>query len=132
VTETIADEERETAVLEHFDAADILSALSPGIVLLDAHLCAVYANRKAEGLLAVRLEEVRGRPLLDLLREPVAAAVRSALGHRMGANDPGVGCASDDSAAVERLVSVRAAPLYNQVTGTHVLLELHRNTQCEL
>jgi len=132
VTELLVEEEQETAVLAHFDAAAILSVLSPGIVVLDTHLCAVYANRRAERLLALRLEEVRGRPLPDLLQEPLAAAVRSALKDRARVSNQVVAYASHERDPVDGPVSVRAAPLYSPITGTHVLLEFHRNSEREL
>src|SRR6202046_1890369 len=58
------------SALAHFDPADLLDALSTGIIMLDAQLCAVYANIAAQDLLAFSLKMARGRPFTDLLHEP--------------------------------------------------------------
>ena len=58
------------SALAHFDPADLLDALSTGIVMLDAQLCPVYANVAAQDLLAFSLRKARGRPFTDLLHEP--------------------------------------------------------------
>ena len=47
------------SALSHFDAADLLDALSTGIVMLDAQLCPVYANVAAQDLLAFSLKMAR-------------------------------------------------------------------------
>jgi len=39
--------------LAHFDSAELLDALSTGIVMLDERLCVVYANVGAQALLGV-------------------------------------------------------------------------------
>jgi PAS domain-containing protein len=57
-------------VLVSLDTEAVLDALSLGIVVLDAQLCAVYANVLAEDMLALRLEKVRGRPLAAFLLQP--------------------------------------------------------------
>src|SRR5579864_1572534 len=58
------------SALSHFDAADLLDALSTGIVMLDAQLCPIYANVAAQDLLAFSLKMARGRPFTELLHEP--------------------------------------------------------------
>ena len=55
--------------LAHYDPADLLDALSTGIVVLDAQLCVVYANVAAQTLLAMSFKQARGRPFSDLLAE---------------------------------------------------------------
>ena len=49
--------------------ADLLDALSTGIILLDAQLCPIYANVAAQDLLAFSLNQTRGRPFGDCLYE---------------------------------------------------------------
>jgi len=49
--------------LSHFDPAELLDVLSTGVVMLDGHLCVVYANVGAQDLLAVGLNSARGRPI---------------------------------------------------------------------
>ncbi|MEW5208233.1 PAS domain-containing protein, partial [Bacillus cereus] len=51
----------------HFDPTDLLDALSTGIVMLDAQLCAIYANVAAQDLLAFSVNKARGRPFADFL-----------------------------------------------------------------
>ena len=58
------------SALAYFDPADLLDALSTGLVMLDAQLCPVYANVAAQDLLAFSLNKARGRPFTDLLYEP--------------------------------------------------------------
>ena len=58
--------------LSHFDPADLLDVLSTGVVVLDAHLCVVYANVGAQDLLAVGLNKARGRPITELFADPMA------------------------------------------------------------
>ena len=45
------------SALSHFDPADLLDALSTGIIVLDAQLCAIYANVAAQDLLAFSLNQ---------------------------------------------------------------------------
>src|SRR5438552_5705982 len=57
------------SALSHFDPVDLLDALSTGIVVLDAQLCAIYANVAAQDLLAFSLNKARGRPFGDFLQD---------------------------------------------------------------
>lgn len=66
----VALEHSAPSALAHFDPADLLDALSTGIVMLDAQLCPMYANVAAQDLLAFSLKMARGRPFTDLLHEP--------------------------------------------------------------
>src|SRR5947207_15896510 len=68
----MAVERASPSALAHFDPADLLDALSTGIIMLDAQLCPVYANVAAEDLLAFRLNRARGRPFADFLHDAVA------------------------------------------------------------
>src|SRR5262249_6803067 len=61
----------------------ILSSLGAGAVVVDRHLKVLMWNRKAEDLWGLRIEEVRGRPFVDLdiglpvskLHEPLRACL---------------------------------------------------------
>ncbi len=55
------------SALSHFDPADLLDTLATGIIVLDAQLCAIYANVAAQDLLAFSLNKARGRPFSDFL-----------------------------------------------------------------
>src|SRR5207253_4959253 len=57
------------SALAHFDPADLLDALTTGIVMLDAQLCPTYANVAAQDLLAFSLKKARGRPFADFLHD---------------------------------------------------------------
>jgi two-component system nitrogen regulation sensor histidine kinase GlnL len=114
--------------LSHFDPAELLDVLSTGVIMVDAHLCVVYANVGAQDLLAVGLNKARGRPIAELFAESqiLDSILRRSLernetcsGHEMlltpiaatGRREPAV-------------VDVTVTPLEGQVTGTHLLLEL--------
>jgi nitrogen-specific signal transduction histidine kinase len=68
----VAIEQFAPSPLSHFDPADLLDILSTGVVVLDGHLCVVYANVGAQDLLAVGLNKARGRPITGLFAEPLA------------------------------------------------------------
>jgi two-component system nitrogen regulation sensor histidine kinase GlnL len=114
--------------LSHFDSAELLDVLSTGIVVLDSHLCMVYANVGAQDLLAVGLNQARGRPITELFVQPDAlgSTLRRAL-------ERGEVCAVHElqltavGVPVNRepvVLDLTVTPLEGQVTGTHLLLEL--------
>ena len=113
------------SVLSHFEPADLLDALSVGVVLLDAQLCVIYANVVAQDVLAFSVDEVRGRPLADLLDQSIDLVwtLRRVL-------ETGE-CIADREHPVRPLGSpgdvsglhVTITPLGSQVTGIHLLLE---------
>lgn len=114
--------------LSHFDSAELLDVLSTGVVMLDAHLCVVYANVGAQDLLAVGLNKARGRPIGELFTEPqiLDGILRRSLertetcaGHEIGLT-PIASSGKRDPV----IVDVTVTPLEGQVTGTHLLLEL--------
>src|SRR6187455_1411966 len=69
------------SAIAHFEPADLIGALSTGIVMLDSDLCVVYANVAAQDLLAVSVNQARGRPFLSLVLEvdSLGALMRRAL-----------------------------------------------------
>ena len=113
------------SVLSHFEPADLLDALSIGLVVLDAQLCVIYANVAAQDALAFRVDQARGRPIGDFLDQSsgLVTTLRRAL-------ETGE-CIADREHPVRPLGSSRSAkaldvtitPLRSQVTGTHLLLE---------
>lgn len=112
-------------MLADFDTGYVLDALSLGIIVLDRQLCAIYANVIAQHLLALNMPGVRGRPLSQFLPQPerFAQAVRDAL-ETGAAVDCSLGITLEQSPAGAQPVSVRVAPLSNQVSGAYVLVEL--------
>ena len=125
MTQSLGDPLREDSVLADFDAGDLLDALSLGVIVLDLQLCAVYANVRAEDLLAVPAARLRGRPLTSFLSQPqpFLHAVERALKSGEAMAFHLAGCAAWPAGAQARL-SLRVAPLRDQLSGRHLLLEL--------
>jgi two-component system nitrogen regulation sensor histidine kinase GlnL len=117
--------------LSHFDPAELLDALSTGIVMLDAQLCPIYANVAAQGLLAFSLKQARGRPFGDLLHDAngLSGILRRALETGQGIADREIAVRTVGAPRDVRTLDVTITPLEGQVTGTHLLLELADTTQ---
>jgi two-component system nitrogen regulation sensor histidine kinase GlnL len=113
--------------LSHFDPAELLDVLSTGVVIVDSHLCVVYANVGAQDLLAVGMNKARGRPIGELFSE--ALNLDTILRRSLERNET---CSGHEmlltpNTAVRRdpvVVDITVTPLEGQVTGTHLLLEL--------
>ncbi len=111
--------------LSHFDSADLLDALSTGIVVLDAQLCTVYANVAAQDLLDFSLNQGRGRPFGDFCES-------NGLGTLLARSlETGEGFAERELVVMPkaaprepRILDVTITPTEGGVTGTHLLLEL--------
>jgi len=116
------------SVLVAFDTAAVLDELSLGIVVLDAQLCAVYANVLAENLLTLQVERVRGQPLASFLPQPqrFLDAVRRALESGETVEFELVVADIGESEPRSFLPS-RICPVRNHVTGTHLLLQVSGN-----
>jgi len=112
--------------LSHFDSGNLLDALSTGIIVLDAHLCPIYANVAAQDLLAFSLNQARGRPFGDCLCESngLIAILRRALESGAGFADRELVLSTRAAPRESRTVDVTVTPLEGEVTGTHLLLEL--------
>lgn len=114
--------------LAHFDPAELLDALSTGIVVLDEHLCVVYANVGAQDLLGMSLNPSRGCPIQELFRD--ATALRTLLRRSLEHAQPCAGheiellAASTQGTRDPAVVDITVTPLEGQITGTHLLLEL--------
>src|SRR5205823_13771157 len=128
----MAVERASPSALAHFDPADLLDALSTGIVMLDAQLCPVYANVAAQDLLAISLKTARGRPFADFLddAEALCRILKRAL-------QTGEGIADGELAVRPALaprdvltLGVTITPL-TRLTGTHLLRDLAVTTQLE-
>lgn len=119
------DAQPEDSVLADFDAGDVLDIISLGIIVIDSQLCAVYANTRAEELLAVRVENLRGRPLASFLPQPqpfLQAAERAFQYEEVVTFDlTGYAERSSDGTDV---LDLRVMPLRNQLSARHLLLEL--------
>jgi two-component system nitrogen regulation sensor histidine kinase GlnL len=119
------------SALSHFDPADLLDALSTGIVMLDAQLCAIYANVAAQDLLAFSLNKARGRPFGDFLQDTngLTGILRRALDTGEGIADRELIVRPLGAPRDTRTLDVTITPLEGQITGTHLLLELADTTQ---
>src|SRR5215469_3492132 len=118
------------SALAHYDAADLLDALTTGIVMLDAQLCPVYANVAAQDLLAFSLNQARGRPFTDLLHEPegLAGILRRSLISGESIADRELALRTAASPREVRTLDITLTPLEG-LTGRHLLLELADTTQ---
>lgn len=119
------------SVLSHFDPTDLLDALSTGIIMLDAQLCAIYANVAAQDLLAFSLNKARGRPFSDFLQDSngLIGILRRALETGEGFADRELTVKPAGAPRDARTLDITITPLEGQITGTHLLLELADTTQ---
>jgi two-component system nitrogen regulation sensor histidine kinase GlnL len=127
----VAAESNLPSALSHFDPTDLIDALSTGIVMLDAQLCAIYANVAAQDLLAFSLNQARGRPFADFLQDTngLSAILRRALDTGEGIADRELVIRPLGAPRDARILDVTITPLAGQITGTHLLLELADTTQ---
>ncbi len=126
----VAVEHGAPSALAHFDPADLLDALSTGIVMLDAQLCPMYANVAAQDLLAFSLKKARGRPFTDLLHEPesLGGILRRVLTSGESIADRELAVRPAGAPREARTLDVTLTPL-DGLTGRHLLLELADTTQ---
>jgi two-component system, NtrC family, nitrogen regulation sensor histidine kinase GlnL len=127
----VAVERLAPSSLSHFDAADLLDALSTGILMLDSQLCATYANVAAQDLLAFSLNKARGRPFTDFLQEAngLGAILRRAIARSESFADRELAVRPVGAPRETRIVDVTITPLEGQANGTYLLLELADATQ---
>jgi two-component system nitrogen regulation sensor histidine kinase GlnL len=59
--------ERINPVVSPLEPLELLDALTTGVILLDENLCVLQANVAAQGLMAVGVNQARGRRLMDLM-----------------------------------------------------------------
>jgi two-component system nitrogen regulation sensor histidine kinase GlnL len=121
----------EQSALSHFDPTELIDALSTGIIMLDAQLCAIYANIAAQDLLAFSMNKVRGRPFGDFLQDSngLMGILRRALDTGEAFADRELTVRPLGAPRDARTLDVTITPLAGQITGTHLLLELADTTQ---
>jgi len=119
--------------LSQFEPTELFDSLSPGIVVLDAQLCPLYAYVAAQDFLAVSLRHARGRPFSELFYDPrqLVDTLRRSLDtsttctqHELSLKAVGSSVNRDAS-----LIDLIVTPLENQANGTYLLLELTDATQ---
>src|SRR6266853_1989658 len=118
------------SALAHFDPADLLDALTTGIVMLDAQLCPMYANVAAQDLLAFSLKKARGHPFADFLHDAngLSRILKRALETGEGIADRELAVRPVGAPRELRTLDVTITPLTG-LTGTYLLLELADTTQ---
>jgi two-component system, NtrC family, nitrogen regulation sensor histidine kinase GlnL len=119
--------------LSHYEPTELLDALSTGIVVLDSQMCLIYANVSAQDLMAVSVNQARGRPfgglfhdaqqLTSILRRSLER-VESCTQHELSLKALGSPTQREPTT-----VDLIVTPLEGQVTGTHLLVELADATQ---
>jgi two-component system, NtrC family, nitrogen regulation sensor histidine kinase GlnL len=116
--------------LSHFDSADLLNALTTGIILLDSQLCPIYANVAAQDLLAFSLNQSRGRPFGDHLLESngLIPILRRSIETGEAFADRELVLNLKSTPREAHVVDVTITPLEGEITGTHLLLELTDTT----
>ena len=127
----MAREHNGASALEHFDPAGLFDALSTGIIVLDAQLCAIYANVAAQDLLAFSLNQARGRPFTDFLHDSSAlrTLLRRVLSSGEGIAERELTVRPAATPRETRTLDITMTPLEGQITGNHLLLELADATQ---
>jgi two-component system nitrogen regulation sensor histidine kinase GlnL len=97
----------------HHDPADLLDALATGVVLLDTGLTVVHVNVAAQGLMAVGLNQARGRSFPELFTD--AAALMTILNRVRETGEPTTECEFAlrpvGSPRESRIVDVSVTPL---------------------
>ncbi|HEX4388927.1 MAG TPA: nitrogen regulation protein NR(II) [Steroidobacteraceae bacterium] len=118
------------SVLAHFDAGELLDALSTGILILDTQLCAVYANVAGQDLLAFSLKMARGRPFTELLHdaEGLKGLLRRALETGEALADREVALRAAGAPREPRTLDITITPV-SGITGRQLLLEVADTTQ---
>jgi two-component system, NtrC family, nitrogen regulation sensor histidine kinase GlnL len=119
------------SAISHYDPADLFDALATGLVVLDAQLCLVYANVAAQDLLALSVNQARGRPFAELLHESNGLIPRLRTAHARGDvfSEREVTIRPAALPRESRVLDITVTPLEGQLTGTHLLLELSDETQ---
>jgi hypothetical protein len=119
-----------TSALTHFDPEELLGGLSTGIVVFDAHLCAIYANAVAQEILTFSLARARGRRFGEIVGESngLMWVLRQSL-------EGGSWCPTSEANPWPPCVSLgvnvlelSTVVIAGDVTGPHLLLELRDAT----
>jgi len=110
----------------HHDPAELLDALATGVVLLDAAFSVVHANVAAQGLMAVGLNQARGRVIADLFTDGhvLAAALQRAREVGAPVSECEIPLRPIGSPRELRVVDATVTPLDPSTGGGRWLLEL--------
>jgi two-component system, NtrC family, nitrogen regulation sensor histidine kinase GlnL len=127
----VAAESFVPSAISHFDPAELIGALATGVVVLDADLCVVYANVAAQDMLAVSLNQARGRPFHTLLTDDreLVTLLRRSLQTGDAFAERELAIERLGSGAERRVVDLSIMPLDADSARGYLLLEIADATQ---
>lgn len=113
------------------DHAELLDALTTGVVLLDGHFNVIHANVAAQGLLAMSLNKAHGKPFIDWFADAngLPAMLRRAAEHAEVIAEREVIVRTVAAPRDARVFDVTVTPLDGAVAGRDLLLEFNDATQ---
>src|SRR4029078_8015665 len=119
------------SAIAHFEPADLIGALSTAIVMLDSDLCVVYANVAAQDLLAVSVNQARGKPFLSLVLEvdSLEALMRRAIEAGETLSERELSVQTGPLGREHRVVDVTMTPLDSEFDRKYRLLKIADATQ---
>ena len=119
------------SAIAHFEPADLIGALTTGIVMLDSDLCVVYANVAAQDLLAASVNQARGKPFLSLVLEADSLGVLMRRSVETGEtlSERELSVQTGPLGREHRVVDVTMTPLDSEFDRKYLLLEIADATQ---
>jgi two-component system nitrogen regulation sensor histidine kinase GlnL len=119
------------SAIAHFEPADLIGALATGIVVLDSDMCVVYANVAAQDLLAVSVNQARGKPFLSLVVEAdsLNPLMRRALETGETLSEHEMAVLTGPLGREHRVIDVTMTPLDSEFERKYLLLEISDATQ---
>src|SRR6186713_1653564 len=119
------------SAIAHFEPADLIGALTTGIVMLDSDLCVVYANVAAQDLLAASVNQARGKPFLSLVleAESLGALMRRAVDTGETLSERELSVQAGPLGREHRVIDVTMTPLDSEFDRKYLLLEIADATQ---
>src|SRR4029453_13869160 len=119
------------SAIAHFEPADLIGALATGILVLDSDLCVVYANVAAQDLLAVSVNQARGKPFLALVLEAdsLSPLMRRALDTGETLSEREMAVMTGPLGRENRVIDFTMTPLDSEFERKYLLLEISDATQ---
>jgi two-component system phosphate regulon sensor histidine kinase PhoR len=123
---TQLDDRFRTITLQRAEMEAILGGMTEGVVAVDAELRILKLNQAAAAMLGVSADNVRGRTLLEAVRN---TALQEIIGRALAAPEPVEGEALLRQGPADLTVQVRAAALHEGACRTGVVAVLHDVTR---
>jgi len=119
------------SAIAHFEPADLIGALTTGIVMLDSDLCVVYANVAAQDLLAASVNQARGKPFLSVViaAESLGTLMRRAVETGETLSERELTVQAGPLGREHRVIDVTMTPLDSEFDRKYLLLEIADATQ---